>query len=218
MMSFIVETKIYLIAVMELVDGDLHDLLPSIHGKEGVVDVFHQILLGYNYIVQQGYYHCDLSLENIAVKLVPNYNNSGKARIIAKVSDFGRVRKMDSSGSAIIEEDEIAGKPYYLAPEAYCGSYEAGPADIWSLGIILYIMITGSPPFWIANDSDEVYEPFSHKGFSYLTDTLIRASASQTEISKIGLTSSYLDLLQQLLEIDPTKRPTIGDILKLEWF
>ena len=75
MMSFIVETKIYLIAVMELVDGDLHDLLPSIHGKEGVVDVFHQILLGYNYIVQQGYYHCDLSLENIAVKLVPNYNN-----------------------------------------------------------------------------------------------------------------------------------------------
>ena len=105
-----------------------------------------------------------------------------------------------------------------MAPEAYCGSYEAGPADIWSLGIILYIMITGSPPFGIANDSDEVYEPFSHKGFSYLTDTLIRASASQNEISKIGLTSSYLDLLQQLLEIDPTKRPTIGDILKLEWF
>ena len=129
---------------MELVDGDLHDMLGLVCRKDSVADIFHQIILGYNYIVQHGYYHCDLSLENIAIKLIPNFQNTGKARVIAKISDFGRVRKMDEHRSSIIDVDEIAGKPYYLAPEAYSGShYEAGPADIWSLGIILYILITG---------------------------------------------------------------------------
>ena len=86
------ETKEYLIAVMELVDGDLHDMLGSVQGHVAVVDVFRQILLGYQYIMKQGYYHCDLSLENVLVKLVPNYRKTGKARLIVKLSDFGRVR------------------------------------------------------------------------------------------------------------------------------
>ena len=171
---------------MELVDGDLHDLLPSLRGNHAIVDVFHQILLGYQYIIQHGYYHCDLSLENIAVKFAPNYKGSGKARLIAKISDFGRVRKMNEDGGAMIDADEVAGKPYYLAPEAYSGSYEAGPADIWSLGIIFYIILTGSPPFGIANDSDEVFEPFSHEGFEYLRPSLERAAVPPEEIGKNG--------------------------------
>lgn len=201
------ETKEYLIAVMELVDGDLHDMLGSVQGHVAVVDVFHQILLGYQYIVKQGYYHCDLSLENVLVKLVPNYCKTGKARLIVKLSDFGRVRKMDADGSAVIEFDEIAGKPYYLAPEAYSDSYEAGPADIWSLGIILFILITGNPPFGIANDSDEVFEPFSSVGFEYLIPALQRHNATEEEI----------ELLSKLLAIDPDKRPTLDSVLQLTW-
>lgn len=169
---------------MELVDGDLHDLLPSIRGNEMIVDVFKQILQGYNYIVSRGYYHCDLSLENIVVKWVPNHNQSGRPKCVAKVSDFGRARKVNVKGAAIIDDDEVAGKPYYLAPEAYAGAYEAGPADIWSLGIILYIMITGNPPFGVANDSDETFEPFTHEGFSYIEDWLIEASATREEIGR----------------------------------
>ena len=166
---------------MELVDGDLHDLLPSLRNHETVIDVFSQILRGYQYIVHQGYYHCDLSLENIAVKFSPNHNKSGKARLVAKVSDFGRVRKHSPDGHSVIEADEVAGKPYYLAPEAYIGAYEAGPADIWSLGIIFFIMLTGNPPFGIANDSDEVFEPFSQFGFSYLEHSLYEVETTQAE-------------------------------------
>lgn len=166
---------------MELVDGDLHDLLPSLRNHDTIIDLFSQILRGYQYIVHQGYYHCDLSLENITIKFIPNYNNSGKARLVAKVSDFGRVRKHTPEGCSLIGADEVAGKPYYLAPEAYMGSYEAGPADIWSIGIIFYIMLTGSPPFGVANDSDEVFEPFSQFGFSYLDSALDQANATQEE-------------------------------------
>ena len=176
------ETKDYLIAVMELVNGDLHDMLPSIKGIDTINSVFAQILKGYKYITDHGYYHCDLSLENVTIKLVPNYNGSGKTHIVAKLTDFGRVRKMDEHGHAWIDGDEVAGKPYYLAPEAYSGSYEAGPADIWSLGIILFIMITGNPPFGIANDSDEVFEPFAAEGFRYLEPLLRRANATEEQI------------------------------------
>ena len=179
---YLVETKAYVIAVMELVDGDLHDLLPSVRGNEMIVDVFKQILQGYNYIVSRGYYHCDLSLENIVVIWVPNHNQSGHPKCVAKGSDFGRARKVNVKGDAIIDDDEVAGKPYYLAPEAYSGAYEAGPADIWSLGIILYIMITGNPPFGVANDSDETFEPFTHEGFAYIEDWLVEASATEEEI------------------------------------
>lgn len=201
------ETKDYLIAVMELVNGDLHDMLPSIKGIDTINSVFAQILKGYKYITDHGYYHCDLSLENVTIKLVPNYNGSGKTRIVAKLTDFGRVRKMDEHGHAWIDGDEVAGKPYYLAPEAYSGSYEAGPADIWSLGIILFIMITGNPPFGIANDSDEVFEPFAAEGFRYLEPLLRRASATEEQIQ----------LLSQLLCLQPEKRPMIDDLLKLPW-
>ena len=164
---------------MELVDGDLHDMLASIRSHETAISVFKQVIRGYSYLVEKGYFHCDLSLENIAIKLVPNFNNSGKAKLIAKLSDFGRVRKIDDDGHAFIEDDEIAGKPYYLAPEAYLGSYDAGPADIWSLGIILYILVVGHSPFSIANDSDEVFEPFSEYGFDYLLPALSQANVNE---------------------------------------
>lgn len=166
---------------MELVDGDLHDMLGSIKDCQSALNVFSQIIRGYQYLVQKGYFHCDLSLENVAVKLVPNYNNTGKSKIIAKLSDFGRVRSIDQP---IINEDEIAGKPYYLAPEAYSGSYNAGPADIWSLGVILFILVVGSPPFNIANESDERFEPFSHEGFDYLLPALQQSNVQTDVIGK----------------------------------
>ena len=169
---------------MELVDGDLHDMLASVKDCNTAISVFSQIIRGYYFLVQKGYFHCDLSLENIAVKLIPNYKNSGKAKLVAKLSDFGRVRKIDENGQSFIEEDDIAGKPYYLAPEAYSGCYDAGPADIWSLGIILYILLTGSPPFGIANDSDEVFEPFSHIGFDYLLPSLNQLNEKPQYIGK----------------------------------
>ena len=178
------ETKDYLIAVMELVNGDLHDMLPSIKDTDTINSVFSQILKGYKFITDHGYNHCDLSLENVTIKLEPNFNNTGKTRIIAKLTDFGRVRKMDENGHAMIDGDEVAGKPYYLAPEAYSGSYEAGPADVWSLGVILYMMITSNPPFCIANDSDEVFEPFSTEGFKYLEPALRKARATEEQIGR----------------------------------
>ena len=57
---------------------------------------------------------------------------------------------------------------------------------MWSLGVILFIMITNNPPFGIANDSDEVFEPFSTEGFKYLEPALRRARATEDQIGGSG--------------------------------
>ena len=195
------ETKDYLIAVMELVDGDLHDLLGSVKDVSSAMNIFSQIVRGYDHLVQSGFVHCDLSLENIAIKLVPRNNQGEKAKMIAKLSDFGRARRLED-GHAFIEEDEVAGKPYYLAPEAYWGRYEAGPADMWSLGVVLFILLTGNPPFGIANDSDEVFEPFASEGFEYLVPTLQAG----------GVDEKVIDVVRCLLRVNPKERITISEL------
>ena len=126
-----------------------------------------------------------ISLEDVH-KIDPSYEVGEDFPEEVKLSDFGRVRKRDADGGCRIRDDEVAGKPYYLAPEAYNGSYEAGPADVWSLGIILFILITGSPPFGIANDSDEVFEPFAEMGFGYLEPVLRSCEAAEEEIGRVG--------------------------------
>ena len=66
--------------------------------------------------------------------------------------------------------NEIAGTPFYMAPEILIGDYSYG-VDIWSLGVLLYILVSGYLPFY-SEDRDEVFEKirtasyhFEHKEF-----------------------------------------------------
>ncbi|KAK8791824.1 hypothetical protein WA158_005201 [Blastocystis sp. Blastoise] len=201
----IIETSQYVIAIMELVDGDLQQYQPTFKNEIMVQELFKQIIQGYTYIVQCGYYHGDISLENILIKLIPNYKNTGKIKYIPKLSDFGRAVPIQTNGKTIIDVDSVAGKPYYLAPEAYICSYEAGPADIWSLGICLYILLYGYSPFDIANESDASFVTFCNQGFN----SIIR---SQLEISPDAYT-----LLKSMLKLNPQERCSLEDITNCDW-
>ena len=98
----------------------------------------------------------------------------------------------------------IVGTPYYVAPEVLKGNYDFS-CDIWSLGVILYIMLCGYPPF----EGDNNKEIFKR----VLQQKLEFDPEDWTEIS-----SEAKDLITRMLEKDPSGRITVNDAMKHHWF
>ncbi|GJP51241.1 hypothetical protein CLOM_g10416 [Closterium sp. NIES-68] len=87
-------------------------------------------------------FHRDLKPENILLTRDPSAPRSNRTPN-TKLADFGLAVPLDSGDRAI----GVAGSPFYIAPEVLLGAY-AFEADVWSLGVILYILLSGAPPFW----------------------------------------------------------------------
>lgn len=99
-----------------------------------------------------------------------------------------------------------AGTPHYMAPEVYIGRY--GPkADIWSIGVITFEMLTSVHPFYIPSvDSFETVKAKILKG------------APVDELSQRGVGSRAADVCRQMLEMDPDSRVGAHQALELPWF
>src|SRR5262249_32783247 len=67
---------------------------------------------------------------------------------IPKISDFGLAKRLDSESTAWTQQGDVLGTASYMAPEQAAGRIEIGPpADVYSMGAILYELLTGRPPF-----------------------------------------------------------------------
>ncbi|GMF23469.1 unnamed protein product [Phytophthora lilii] len=141
---FVHERRLFL--VNELCrDGDLHSFMSerfnasSFLQEHEVLALMHQVLQGVYYLhTTIGVAHRDLSLENVLL-----------SRGVCKITDFGL-----STDSRRICEGGLVGKDYYMAPEVVAGKrYDPVLADVWSLGIMWFIMLTGSPLLSLASPS-----------------------------------------------------------------
>ncbi|MGQ9535038.1 MAG: UvrD-helicase domain-containing protein [bacterium] len=128
----IIENKF--VMVMEYVRGKtLRDII-----KDGgiaineILNIIYQVLDALNYAHKTGVLHRDLKPENI---LISDEN-------IIKITDFG-LAKFIKSGSIAAS---TAGTPIYMAPEVWSGKFSE-KSDVWSIGVILYELVTGTPPF-----------------------------------------------------------------------
>lgn len=86
-----------------------------------------------------GICHRDLKLDNFLLK---THNNDAEVKII----DFGLSKIFKSKDNINYKMDSIVGTKYYVAPEVLEGNYTIS-CDIWSLGVCLYILCCGCPPF-----------------------------------------------------------------------
>ena len=157
--------------------------------------VIYQILSAINYCHKMNILHRDLKPENI---LISGRNENNFPQI--KICDFG--------ASKIFEKGKInkrvIGSSYYIAPEVLQKSYNE-KCDLWSCGVILYIMLVGQPPFGGQNDAEVIKNV--KKGV-YKIDGI--------EFSKIS--NNAIDLIKKLLELSPNKRIDAETALNHQWF
>ena len=173
--------------------------------------LFRQIILGIQHIHSKKIVHRDIKLENILIDL----NNK------IKICDFGIGIMLESEDELIHDQ---CGTPMYMAPEIILnskkGGYKGFPVDIWSAGIALYIMLSGTLPFSYKNNREKNEGDISGNGISLSNNNNYELQYSiinknPKKIKKIS--SEARDLLNGLLNKDPTKRLTIDEILNHPW-
>ncbi|KAK9190441.1 hypothetical protein WN943_019046 [Citrus x changshan-huyou] len=98
---------------------------------------------------------------------------------------------------------DVVGSPYYVAPEVLRKRY--GPeADVWSVGVILYILLSGVPPFW-AESEQGIFEQVLHGDLDFSSDPWPNISESAK------------DLVRKMLVRDPRRRLTAHEVLCHPW-
>jgi calcium-dependent protein kinase len=110
--------------------------------------VMHQVLLGLNYMHKKNIVHRDIKPENLLLesKEITNMN--------IKITDFGFAKCYDPFNFEGL--DDVLGSPLYMAPEVVKKLKYDTKIDIWSLGIVAYILLSGRPPF-SGKSKDEIY-------------------------------------------------------------
>lgn len=118
--------------------------------EEKAANIFKQMISAVKYMHLNGICHRDLKPDNFL------FENNQEGSII-KLIDFGLSSSfIDRETSKQIKMNTQCGTSYYMAPELIMGDYDER-CDIWSLGVILYIMLCGMPPFYSADNEEEVY-------------------------------------------------------------
>ena len=161
-----------------------------------------EVLLAVKSLHHNGIVHRDVSLENTLL------HEDGSIRVI----DFGQsVHLFSPRGPRCdtpLRHSGKAGKAYYRAPEMYSGDYEGAPVDAFAIGVMLFIMTVGTPPWNSAVASDARYKYIEKHG---VTKLLMSWGKAQT------MSPGLLDLIERLMCPDPKLRMTIDEALVHAW-
>ena len=178
------DKKIYII--MDLCDDNLSSLLKkkkSGFSVEEISDIIHQLNHTFKIMNKFNIIHRDLKLENILVK----YLNEEKTKYIVKLGDYGISREFDNQKT---NRFTIVGTLYTEAPEIMKNEKYNDKCDLWSLGVIIYMLFFKKPPFLGQNE------------IALLNNIKIGLK------KPLKTTNNELldDLLSKLLKADPKKR------------
>lgn len=155
-------------------------------------DIFRELVTAVSYLHSVGFAHRNLTLENILM----DENN------VLKLCDFGAVVPVNQVCKT------VAGRKRYMAPEvlvAETRNYHPCEADIWSLGIILFTLLTGKFLFRRPKKGYPSYEYFVQNG--------VRALVSKYKLTH-RVPPAAMDLLEQMIRVDPTHRIQLPSVLK----
>ncbi len=195
-MKEVLQTTRHIYIVLELITGgELFDkIVQSERLPEDIArKYFQQLIVAVRHCHKHGIAHRDLKPENLLL------DKNGDI----KVSDFGLANLQYKEGEMM---RTVVGTPNYVAPEVIRQTnsgqgYNGLMADIWSCGIILYVMLSG-------------HQAFDDKSLKALFNKIERGQYQMSRYFSEGARN----LIARILVVDPTKRYTLNDILNDPWF
>lgn len=191
------DKKNFCVVMERLAGGELFDfVVESGLLSEKVAGLIMQQLLGaVSYCHKQGIVLRNIKPENILLASPA----TKVEEILVKVADFG-MSTMAESGRVL---HKIVGTELYTAPEVFLGEYGT-PCDIWSLGAVMYVMLSGSLPF-TADNSEELRQKISVGDYSL--------SSPQWDL----VSEDAKDLIRNMMQVIPNLRYTADDALNHIW-
>jgi calcium-dependent protein kinase len=164
----------------------------GVFSESKAAEIMRQILSALSYMHERNIAHRDLKPENILCE-------EKDSTLHIKLIDFGAAVQLDS----LPRKHEIIGTSFYIAPEAIKGKYSL-KNDLWSVGVILYIMLCGSPPFKGSNEKE----------------VLSRVATGVYEMSQPAwgrVSEPAKDLVRGLLQKDPRHRYDVSRAMRHPW-
>lgn len=194
---------------MELADGG--DLFDKIEADEGVgEDIAHfyftQLVSAVGYMHSKGIAHRDIKPENVLL--------SGQGDL--KLADFGLAALFKKDGQLRLC-NTVCGSPPYIAPEIVSGrrskradlldvGYAANICDIWSCGVVLFVLLVGNTPWDEPTMHSEEFKEY------------VETDGRTTDELWQNLPPEILSLLRGMLKLDPAQRFTLDEIRTHPWF
>jgi len=200
------ESALYV--VLELCrGGEVYDMVVQANKSGGIGDamacrIFWQMLAAVSYLHAGQIVHRDLKTENFLLR--SKFAPADQGSCIVKLCDFGTAVRLSDSQPRVMDR---IGTLSYTAPEIYGDRGAALPADIWSLGVVLYVLVVGANPF---RQSGADHQPKTIKA-------IVSGSYDAQRRGWRDASAPARDLIEQLLVVEETKRLPVRGALAHPW-
>lgn len=192
----VLQTANHIYLILEIVSGgELFDKIVAAKKFDENVSrrYFQMLCMGVLYCHEQGIAHRDLKPENLLLD----------DKDVVKISDFGlsNLQRGGAKGDGTLLQT-VCGTPNYVAPEVLREKgYNGFQADVWSCGVILFVMLAG-------------YLPFDDPNMNHLFNKIERGEFRMAK----HFSEPTKDIISKMLTVDPTQRYTLRQVIAHPWF